>query len=827
MPFSSSIKVLIALLFLFAWSYASQTPQGSADLFKQEVAPILTEHCLGCHGAQVQRSGLDLRSEESILRGGARGPAIVPGNPEKSLLLRMVKHLEEPAMPLGGDKLPDAQIAAISKWIEIAAPTRALAANDSTTPVRAQGTPITEKDRQFWSFRKPVRPVLPSVRNRSWVRNEIDRFILARLEQNQLSPSKPADPRVLIRRVYFDLIGLPPSPDDVAAFVRNPSDQAYRTIVEKLLASPQYGERWGRHWLDLSRYADSGGYEFDYDRPHAWRYRDYVIQSFNEDKPYNTFIREQLAADELFPGDATALIATGFCRNGPTVDNAVNEETRMDELDDMVTTTSSVFLGLTVGCARCHDHKYDPIPQKDYYRMQAVFFPFEKREQALVSKEEEDAFKARNKEIDQQLRPLRGKILAIEKPVRDKLISEKVEFHVRLAQSSNALEGKTLEQFREDTTKRFTKDVNLQPEEIDPLLTPEQIQMRKEVQTEIDKINATRPKALPAVMGIVDKASPGKAYLLKRGDWRNKGEEVFPGFPVILADGANIDGTNRRRQLADWITSSENPLTARVAVNRIWQYHFGKGIVRTPSDFGATGDRPSHPELLDWLATEFVARGGSWKAMHRLIVTSSTYRQASTYNAVSAAKDPENRLYWRAHSHRLEAEAIRDSILAVSGKLNPKMGGPGIYPRIDPSVIASGSRPRWPLEAKEGPDVWRRSVYIFVKRSVLMPIIEVFDCPVTTVSAPMRSVSTVSPQALALLNNEFVLEQAGYLAERVQREVGSDKRAQVKRGFQIAIGRDPSTKEMDWSLEFLAKQKDPMRDFCHALMNLNEFLYVD
>ncbi len=831
MSFSSGIKLLIGLAFGVVWTLGAQTPQTATDIYAQQVAPIFAEHCAGCHGARVQRSGLDLRSEASVLRGGVRGPSIIPGDAEKSPLLRMIRHIEEPGMPLGGEKLPDAQIAIISRWIEGLKGTVIPSAADAGAPVRAQGTPVTEEDRKFWSFQKPVRPTLPAVRHRRWARTEIDRFVLNRLEQNGIAPSQAAEPRVLIRRLYFDLTGLPPSPEEVNAFVRNPSDEAYLKMVERLLASARYGERWGRHWLDLARYADSGGYEFDYDRPHAWRYRDYVIKAFNDDRPYDQFIREQLAADQISPNDPNALVATGFCRNGPTVDNAVNEETRTDELDDMVTTTSSVFLGLTVGCARCHDHKYDPIPQTDYYRMQAIFFPFEKREQVLVSTAEEAAFKARNKEIDLLVRPMRAQIIAIEKPVREKLIAEKVEFHVRLAESSNALGGKTREQFRDETEKRFVKDVNLQPEEIDPLLSSEQLSLRKEVQKEIEKVNATRPKPLPAVMGITDKSNPGQAYLHKRGDWRSKGEAVFPGFPIVLSGRAvedgNIGKTERRRQLADWIAQPANPLTARVAVNRIWQYHFGKGLVRTPSDFGATGDRPSHPELLDWLATEFVARGWSWKAMHRLIVTSSTYRQSSRFDSASAAKDPENRLLWRANPHRLEAEALRDSILAVSGKLNPTMGGPGIYPRIDPSVIATGSRPRWPLEAREQNDVWRRSVYIFVKRSVLLPLIEVFDCPVTTVSAPMRSVSTVSPQALALLNNEFVLQQAGYLAERVAREAGPDRKAQTVRGFQIALNRDPSAREMEWSLEFLGKQHTPLRDFCHALMNLNEFLYVD
>ncbi|HEY6404052.1 MAG TPA: DUF1549 domain-containing protein, partial [Blastocatellia bacterium] len=353
-----------------------------SDFFKEKVAPIFERNCVMCHGASVQRSGLDLRGEEAILKGGARGPAVIPGDAGKSLLYRLVTHKEEPAMPMGMDKLDDADLAVIAQWINGLSP-KAVAAKTvaaaETIPTRQPGYSITEKDRQFWSFIKPVRPAAPKVKNRRWARNEIDLFVLSKLEQNGLRPNRAASPRELLRRVYFDLIGLPPSPEETAEFLKNYSkgaEAAYTKVVDRLLGSAHYGERWGRHWLDLARYADSGGYEFDYDRPHAWRYRDYVIKSFNEDKPYNRFIVEQLAGDQIDGVDPKAspeaLIATGFVRNGPTVDNADNEETRMDELDDMVTTTSSVFLGLTVGCARCHDHKYDPIPQRDYYRMQAV-----------------------------------------------------------------------------------------------------------------------------------------------------------------------------------------------------------------------------------------------------------------------------------------------------------------------------------------------------------------------------------------------------------------------------------------------------------------------
>jgi hypothetical protein len=827
-------------LVCLAFILTSQKSEAAADVFKEKVAPIFEANCTFCHGGKIQRSGLDLRSLESVMRGGASGKIIVPGKPSESRLYKLITHAEDPKMPQGLDKLPDADIAIIREWIRALTPNATVSTADAGAPVRAPGYSITEKDRQFWSFRKPERPVVPAVRNPAWARNAIDAFVLSRLEKEGLRPAPLAEPRVLIRRLYMDLIGIPPTPEEANEFVRNPSDAAYQKVIEKLLASPHYGERWGRHWLDLARYADSGGYEFDYDRPNAWRYRDWVIQAFNEDKPYNQFIREQLANDQLKPGDTEALIPTGFCRNGPTVDNADNEETRMDELDDMVTTTSSVFLGLTVGCARCHDHKYDPIPQKDYYRMQAVFFNYKKADRALASGEEEAAYKANNKEIDDRVKPFRQKIFAIEKPYRDKLLAEKVAFHLKLTESTGQLNGRDIEEFRKELAARFAKEVQLQPEEIDALLSPEEMQARKVLQDQINEINKTRPKRLPAVMGIIDESKKMQAYLLQRGDYRNKGEEVEPGFPTVLAGRMDLAPQQARRQLADWIADAKNPLTARVAVNRIWQFHFGKGIVRTPSDFGATGDRPSHPELLDWLASEFMARGWSWKALHRLILTSNTYRQASRFDEKSAAKDPENRLFWRMNPQRLEAEILRDSILTISGKLNNEMGGPGIYPHIDSSVIASGSRPRWPLEVKEGPGEWRRSVYIFVKRSVLVPLIEVFDCPVTTVSAPVRSMSTVSPQALALLNNEFVLEQSQYFAERVKREAGADLRAQISRAFQIALNRRPSAKESQEAWDFIKSQTEgyrtrnrekpdeaALRDFCHALINLNEFLYVD
>jgi cytochrome c553 len=831
-------------------AFAAQQP---ADLFTQKVAPIFEANCVACHGAKIQRSAFDARTEQAVLKGGKRGVAVVPGKPEESLLYKLITHKEEPEMPMGG-KLTDAEIAAVAEWIKGLKPDAVVA---DAIPTRSAGYAITAKDRAWWSFVKPVRPAVPSVKNQKWVRNEIDAFVLSKLEANGLQPSAPADARTLIRRVYYDLIGLPPSPEEVEAFVKNPSNAAYEKMVDKLLASQHYGERWGRHWLDLARYADSGGYEFDYDRPHAWHYRDWVIQAFNNDMPYNQFILEQLANDQLKPGNAEALIPTAFARLGPTQDNANTEEGRADELsdihDDMVATTSSVFMGLTVGCARCHDHKYDPLPTKDYYRMVAVFSASERVEKPLATEAEIARVKELNRAVDEKARPFRQQLSALEKPLRERLMKEKIEFHFQLAEKTNSFGDKTKEQYRAELVARLTKEINIQSEDIDEIISPEQQVTRKQLLKQIEDLNKTRPRPADAAMGLGDKKDPGKMHVYLRGNWRTKGDEVQPGVPTVLSEGKDLNPTNRRLQLAEFIASADNPLTARVAVNRIWKYHFGHGIVRTTSDFGLTGDRPSHPELLDWLAVEF--RDGanlkshisnlkssrwSWKAMHRLMVLSNTYRQASQYNEQAAAKDLDNRLLWRMNPRRLEAEAIRDSMLVISNKLNPQMYGPGVYPRIDPDIIGTGSRPRWPLEAQDNHDTFRRSIYIFVKRSVPLPLVEVFDCPVTVVTAPNRATSTVSPQALALVNNEFVLEQAKFFAERVTTEAGADVNQQIARAFQIALNRKPNQQEQDWSLNFLKSQTTgyaerknerpgaaALRDFCHALMNLNEFLYVD
>ena len=828
--------------------------------FQDKILPLFDRNCLVCHGSTVQRAGLDLRTRQSALRGSANGPVIRPGNAQQSLLYQLVTHQKEPAMPMGG-KLGGDEITAIAAWINSLSPHETLPeAGKHSAAIREPGSPVTDQDRQFWSFVKPVRPAVPRIQSTSWGRNEIDAFVLQALQSKGLKPAPPAEPATLLRRAYFDLIGLPPSPEEVEAFLNDRSPDAFDRVIEHLLASPHYGERWGRHWLDLARYADSGGFEFDVDRPHAWRYRDYVIRSFNDDKPYDRFIQEQLAGDELQTGSPETLVATGFCRNGPTVDNANNEQTRVDELDDIVSTTSSVFMGLTVGCARCHDHKYDPFPQKDYYRLQAIFLSSQKTERLLGTENEQAAVKLRNQEIDNQIAPFKEQIANIEKPVRQRLLDEKVERFTRLSQQAGALASKDTSEFQKELAARFERDVKLQPEEIEAGLSPAERQARQALMKEVDRLNRTRPKPPAAVMAITNiEGKPPQGFLLKRGDYRQKGEAVSPGFLSVLspagaetAAAVGEPSKGSRLRLVQWLTDPNHPLTARVAANRIWQYHFGKGLVGTASDFGVNGDRPSHPELLDWLATEFVARRWSVKSLHRLIMTSSTYRQSSRWDAEAAKAEPGNRLLWRFSPRRIEAENVRDSILVVSGSLNREMGGPGIYPRIDRAVIGTGSTNKWPVDVEEGPATWRRSVYVFQKRSVVLPLLEVFDCPDSTVSSPSRSASTIAPQALALLNNAFVLQQSQRFARRVLTEAGSAPADQAYRAFQIALGRKPSERELSWSLDFLGKQAlayeqntllrlngsgiakftdeasfRALADLCHAMFNLNEFLYLE
>jgi hypothetical protein len=766
--------------------------------FAREIQPILQKSCLGCHGVGTRMAKLDLRSRESAIKGGSKGTAIVPGKAAESLLFKLVSGSRAPVMPPQG-KLPAGDIEKLRRWIDGGAPWTGAAIEKAQAQV-------------WWSFKPPVQPAIPRPKRAAWVRNPVDAFILAKLEAKGLKPSPTAPRRVLIRRVYQDLIGIPPTPEEVRAFEADGSPDAWEKVVDRLLASPHYGERWGRHWLDLVRFAESSGFEGDKDRPLAWRYRDYVIRSFNADKPYDEFVREQIAGDELKPGDREAIIATGFLACGPE-DFAMAKlpQTRADELDDIVSTTGSAVLGLTIGCARCHDHKYDPVSQQDYYRLQAIFHPTERREIDIPTMAELQQIQARNEEVTKELAPLREQMSAL---------------WMKGAQAATTA----------GTAKPSDDQIKA------ALSEPE----RKELERLTAAIKTTEGKMAqpPKAMAVTDKSRDyPPVHLLIRGDANHPGPVVEPGFikalpggdAVIGKDAATANTTGRRKELAEWLTSPQHPLTARVWVNRVWRQHFGKGIVNTPSNFGVNGDLPSHPELLDWLALRFVKEGWRLKPLHRLMLTSNTYKQASSipHSAfrIPHSIDPQNRLLWRMPVRRLEAEAIRDSMLSVAGSLNREMWGPPIYPPVDPSLRADTFQGyNWP-EGEDGPKTWRRSVYIKVKRSLIFPSLEVFDCPEITASVAARNVTTTPTQALTMLNDPLILRQAGMFAQRVEKEAGTDPRRQIDRAYWLAFSRPPTEREFALGLEYLkgapgVKGGSRLAEFCHSILNLSEFVYV-
>jgi hypothetical protein len=607
------------------------------------------------------------------------------------------------------------------------------------------------------------------------VRNAIDAFVLARLEKAGLHPAPEADRRTLIRRVTFDLTGLPPTPEEVAAFVADTSPDAYERLVDRLLASLHYGERWAQHWLDVVRYAETEGFEYDRHRPGAWRFRDYVIRCFNEDRPFDRFIREQLAGDEIDPDNPEMEVAAGFHRLGPVRRNAGNQDvasSRNEVLTERTDVLGAVFLGLTVGCARCHDHKFDDIPQTDYYRLQAFLASSHEHDISLASSEAQAAWKARAGKLEEEIKQ-------VQKGLETAGPQDRPVLQARLAEARRKL-----------------------------------------------------PPPLPSVMSVHNvPAERTPVRVLKRGDPARPGKLVGPRFPQALL-AANVpempaDTSNPRTVLARWLTEPDHPLTARVLVNRVWQYHFGTGLVATPNDFGANGAPPSHPELLDWLANEMVAGGWRLKPLHRLMVLSSTYRQASR-SADSprvTAVDPDNRLLWRFPRRRLSAEEVRDAMLAVSGKLDCEADGPSVVPPVDPDLVGLLYDPgQWAVT----PDArahGRRSVYLLAKRNLRLPLTEVFDQPDLQTSCPRREASTHAAQALELLNGKTSNTLAAEFARRLAAECGPDPARQVERAWLLAAGRPPNEKERTLALRFLAEGSP--KEFALAFFNLNAFLYVD
>ncbi len=720
--------------------------------------------------------------------------------------------------------------------------------------------------REHWAYQPVKRALPPAVKQAGWVRNAIDCFILAEIEKLGMAHAPEADRVPLIRRVTFDLTGLPPSPDEVAAFVGDQRPDAYDRLVDRLLASPQYGERWGQHWLDLAHYADSNGFELDAERPDAWRYRDWVVRALNIDLPYDRFLMLQIAGDDLAPGDRDALIATGFCRCGPREvvgGNVIPEEKRQSELTEITGTVGSVFLGMTIGCARCHDHKFDAIPTTDYYRLQSFFAASELTDAPISSPKDREAFAAVEKAIQQKVAPLKKELAALEAPYRAALKGAKLSMVGSAERAVISIPDKDRTPAQKKLAKGLEASMRITWEEVAEAVAanPGDHARRERLKREIYEIDRTLPRPPAHAMALIDeKSKVTDSFVLRRGDYKMRGPKVAPRPPgVILASQptgsfparieGNADKTGRRAALAKWLADPGNPMTGRVVVNRLWQYHFGRGIVATSSDFGVRGEPPSHPELLDWLASEMAAGGWRLKPLHRLMVTSATYRQSNQADAKLAADDPENTLLGRMNRRRLDAEGVRDAMLAVSGELNPRMGGPGVIAPLEKEVkdlifTEAEVVDLWPVD-RDPTEHARRSLYLFRKRNVRYPLFDAFDSPDTQSACPRRATSTHALQALTLLNSDLAMGRARVLAGRILRDGGVAVDDRIRRAYQIVLAREPKPFETERAQSFLMAQRERIRrenrelngstdradaaawvDFSLALLNSNEFLYV-
>lgn len=851
--------------------------------FEQHVRPILKAHCFQCHGDEEKHEGnLDLRLVRLMAQGGDSGPAFIAGKASESYLVERVAAGE---MPPEGKKLPASDLATLRTWIDQGAMT--------ARPEPATLTDFTDEERSFWSFQPIASPPLPIVKDVTQLRSPIDAFLLARLETHKLNFSPEADRRTLIRRASYDLIGLPPSPEEVEAFLTDSSPDAFERLTDRLLAQPQYGERWGRHWLDVAGYADSNGYtEKDSERQYAYKYRDYVIRAFNADKPWDAFLREQLAGDELLAPpyanlsaeQADLLAATGLLRMAPdgTADGAPDQNlARNDVLAETIKIVSSSVLGVTVGCAQCHNHRYDPIPQADYYRLRAIFEPaYDPKNwrppQARLVSLWTDEVRERAKTIDAELERLTDERLS----ELNKIVAEIFETEV----------GKLPEELREPArVARKTPPLERTPDQRrilkdHPSLNVDQGSAYLYDRQRVDAFNNDydrRKKELqeqrppddfvPCLTEVPGQVSP--THVFYRGDVNQPKQPVDPGELTILGEARNategvpyralmgippddpaLPTSGRRLAYARWLTSGQHPLVGRVIVNRIWLHHFGRGIVATPGDFGVLGARPSHPEMLDWLATRFVGDGWQVKRFHRLLVNSTAYRQSSRRTPQLDQVDPENQWLGRMSIRRLEAEAVRDSVLAASGQLNQEMLGRSVPVTVDEvgQVIVgldnrdSAGRPkgkRKPL----GADEFRRSVYIQVRRSLPLSMLETFDAASLSPNCELRTRSTVAPQSLLLMNSDFVLAQSQELAQRVIALAGDNSASRVRWAWRRTLASEPTEGQVVAAMTFLALQQaeiesqpppddktplppPPVRSLaalCQALFSSNAFLYVD
>ena len=951
---------LCALTFLNSGHADSLGDAEKVEFFNSQVKPILQQNCFQCHsGGGAVEGGLELTSREKILEGGNYGPAASLENPADSFLLEMVGYGQETAQMPPDGKLADADLEILAKWINLGLP---YPVQDTDVQLKSKTTS------DYWAYRPLKRPQVPSVQASDWINNPIDAFILAKLEAHGLTPVPPASKLTLIRRVYYDLTGLPPSPEAVEAFLNNTSPDAYEKLIDKLLKSPRYGEKWGRHWLDLVRYAETNGYENDSDKPYVWRYRDYVINAFNEDKPYHQFIKEQLAGDELDAVTRETVIATGYHKLGVWDTGPADRKlARYDYLDDIVSTTGQVMLGMTVGCARCHDHKIDPITTRDYYSFLAFFHditPNNHGPLADIGTPEQQAVRDKllaEKRLAEQ--EAQDKLFEIQETIKIELaehISETIvpdlptspmrdltyrfyrdtfeqfpaDFNLleptaegrlfsnlfSLAPASRKRDiGLVFEgtlQVPEDAT--YTFHINLQgacrlilngykvaeligDREVEVALTSGEVPIRLEYfnkdidkpqlavswsHTNIEKhpLSTTATVNFDALLKthaeliekneslktLVDQQMALKkqrderrrqrvpydhqalavserdqtpTHILRRGNPHLVGREVKPAFPAVLnspavdlplvQEGAKSSG--KRRVFAEWVASGENPLTARVMVNRIWQYHFGRGIVRSANDFGQLGTPPTHPELLDWLASEFIASGWRLKAMHKLIMTSNAYQMSAQSNPKCVQQDANNALFWRFDMRRLTAEEIRDTVLWITGKLNLKMGGPSVFPELPEEVLATSSRPRGVWGESPPDEANRRSVYVKVKRSLLVPILNQYDQADTDSSCPVRFSTTVPTQSLTMLNGKFINDQAVAFANRMRWEGGVSVEDRVRFGLRLVLCREPESSEVQQALTFMQELQQhegvssevALNRFALLALNLNEFIFLD
>jgi hypothetical protein len=858
------ICAFIGSLIVTAAAAFARGDEKKSEAAPVQIGPLLESRCIACHGPDTQEGDLRLDTRAAALKGGKHGPALKPGEPKSSLLLQAALHeRKELAMP-PKEKLTAAELAAMERWIRDGAPwpdglgKAAKSGFDAPKQSERLGdawhdarNPIVKifggKRLDLWSL-KPVRAgEPPNVAAADWVRTPIDHFILAKLDEAHFKPAPEADRRSLARRLYFDLAGLPPTPEQVARFIDDRRPDAYERLVDELLASPRYGEHTARMWLDVVRYSDSNGFDWDEFRPKAWMFRDYVIRSLNADKPFDQFIREQLAGDELLdgppktPAEQDCLLATGYLRLGPQDNSAAlfNEQSRAraEWMADLVETTGGAFLGLTFSCCRCHDHKYDPLSQADHYRLRAFFEPLRYADDLPIDlPDEQTAVREHNAKLDAEAKPLevaREKLLA---DVRERLEDAKRE---KLADDEKALVAKATDKLDKDAAAKqseLKKRITVSDDDVMKALPVDEKKQDEKLAADIAAIHKRERKPTFALLATDRTDSIPATHIMKGGDYRTEREVVPAGFvsaldpnPAAVTKPANHETAGRRLALANWIASPNNPLTARVIVNRIWQMHFGQPLVATPNDFGLAGARPTHPELLDWLAREFVADGWSLKRLHRLIVTSAVYRQAAL-NPDAGAAPPA--LYARQDLRRLTAEQLRDSLLAVSGLLTTKTSGPPVWPDLPPEVLQAN--PAVLDDNEQHTKGWypsptgeqhARSVFLIEKRGVAVPFMETFDLPGNSTSCPRRNRSTVAPQALSLLNSPLAVAAAKAFAERVEREAGKDRKAQVERVFALALERKPADDELAACLKLFESRS--LVELCRVSLNLNEFVYID